>query len=101
MITLTDYQLARLAKHFSKTLTSEEAYKVKYYDDGKPRYHLTQGINKNTFLTFEDPAYETVFRLRFAEFLTSQSPLPTIVIQPTFTARTNDSSRSISNRKNK
>ena len=101
MITLTDYQLARLADHFSKSMTNEERFKVKYNKDGTPRYHLTHGILGKVLLKFDDPVYETAFRLRFSEFLTTQRPLPHIVIQPTFTDRTNDSSRSISNRKNK
>lgn len=86
MITLTDYQVKRLADHFSK-MTAEDLYKIKYDDAGNLRYHWTHGINKNNFLTFEDPAYETVFRLRFAEVLTAQRPLPHIVIEPTFTPK--------------
>lgn len=76
MITITDYQLARLADYFSKNLTPKEREEAKYYNDGRPRYHLTHGIHKNVFLQFEDPAYETVFRLRFSDVLTAEPQFP-------------------------
>lgn len=72
MITITDYQLARLADYFSNYLTPKEREEAKYYDDGRPRYYLTHRIHKKVFLTFEDPAYETAFRLRFSEILTAE-----------------------------
>ena len=82
MITLTDYQLSRLAEHISKTMTNEERFKVKYNNDGTPRYHLTHGILGKVLLKFEDPAYETAFRLRFAEFITAESQLSSAYIMP-------------------
>ena len=81
MIFLTEYQLARLADHFSKTMTNEELFKVKFYNDGRPRYSLIHGIHKKVFLRFEDPAYETAFRLRFAEFLTAEHAFSHITVK--------------------
>lgn len=72
MITLTDYQLLRLADHL-RTLPEEEVSKIKYLN-GQARYHMSRGILGKTMITFEDPAYESLFALRFSECITAISP---------------------------
>lgn len=72
MITMTDYQLLRLADHL-RTLPEEEVSKIKYLN-GQARYHMTHGFTGRVLISFEDPAYESLFALRFSEYITAAKP---------------------------
>lgn len=87
MITLNDYQLLQLADHL-RTLPEEEVSKVKYLN-GQARYHITHGITGKVLISFEDPAYESLFVLRFSEYITAQSP--GIIAQEVFSVFPNNS----------
>ena len=76
MITMNDYQLGRFADHL-RTLPEEEVSKIKYLN-GKARYHISHGILGKTLISFEDPAYESMFALRFSEYITALNPYSTV-----------------------